>query len=347
MKILVIQLRQLGDILLTTPVLRELKRAIPGCNITFLSHSMGRLILDDCPFIDDYFNYGSDWSLRQETSLAKTLRERHYDIAFDFMGNPRSALYTLGSLARERVAFRSARFWCYNKTVPRNGPRQYIVRDKFRLLEASGITTDWNAADRLVLPWFEKDTAPVMKFIGQHPWATGTPLRVVLSPTHRREPRRWPLERFASLADFLARNWGAFVTWIWGPGEEADIDAAMSLCQEKTYKAPPTSFREMAALIANMDLFIGNSNGPSHVAVAAGTSSLQLHGPTSAINWCPMNEKHHAIQGKSMTDIALTSVVQKLEAMQADLLARASRQRAAGMRFNWAQHLSPATTQRP
>ncbi len=308
---------------------------------------MGRLILEDCPYLDNYFTYGSDWTLMQENSLASTLRKRDYDIAFDFMGNPRSALYTLGSLARERVAFRSARFWCYNKTVTRNGPRQYIVRDKFRLLEAAGLKPDWSMADRLILPWFEKDTAPVMKFIGQHPWATDTPLRVVLSPTHRREPRRWPLERYAALADYLARNWGAFVTWIWGPGEEPEIDAAMNLCKEKTYKAPPTSFREMAALIANMDLFIGNSNGPSHVAVASGTPSLQLHGPTSAINWCPMNERHHAIQAENMADISLTSVVQKLDSMQAGLMDLVATRRATGMRFNWVQPGASATSRHP
>jgi ADP-heptose:LPS heptosyltransferase len=337
MKILVVQLRQLGDILLTTPVLREIKRNIPGSSITFLSHNMGRLILDDCPFIDDYFTYGSDWTIRQEISLAATLRARKFDYAFDFMNNPRSALYTLGSLARERVAFRSARWWCYNNWVQRKGPEQYIVRDKFRILEAAGIRTNPQNADQLVLPWFEKETGPVMRFVGQHPWASDAPLRVALSPTHRREARRWPLDRYAALADFLARNWGAFVVWVWGPGEEGDIDAVMGMCKETTYKAPKTSFRELAALIANTDLFIGNSNGPSHVAVATGTPSLQLHGPTRASAWCPQNARHHAIQAASMDDVALSSVINELESMRPMLAAYADNRKSAGMRVNWVQ----------
>lgn len=337
MKILVVQLRQLGDILLTTPVLREIKQGIPGASITFLSHNMGRLILDDCPYIDDYFTYGSDWPLRQEISLAATLRARKFDVAFDFMNNPRSALYTLGSLARERVAFRSARWWCYTHWVPRKGPDQYIVRDKFRILESAGIRTNPDHADRLILPWFEKETGPVMRFVGQHPWASDAPLRICLSPTHRREARRWPLERYAGLADFLARNWGAFVIWLWGPGEESEIDSAMTLCKETTYKAPKTSFRELAALIANTDLFIGNSNGPSHVAVATGTPSLQLHGPTKASAWCPQTHRHQAMQGESMADIGLPAVIAKLEAMRPVLMTAADNRKAAGMRFNWVQ----------
>lgn len=343
MKILVIQLRQLGDILLTTPVLRELKRLVPGCSITFLSHQMGKLILEDCPFIDDYFTYGNDWSLQQEISLASTLRKRRFDFAFDFMNNPRSALYALGSLARERVAFRSARWWCYNHLVPRQGPKQYIVREKFRILESAGFKPNPDHADRLVLPWFEKDTAPVMRFVGQHPWASDAPLRIAISPTHRREVRRWPLERYAALADFLARNWGAFVVWQWGPGEESEIDAVMGMCNETTYKAPKTTFRELAALTANVDLFIGNSNGPSHVAVATGTPSLQLHGPTHAWAWCPQTERHSAIQGEgaSMSEIGLASVIAKLESMRPMLMACADNRRAAGMRVHWI-HPSPA-----
>lgn len=338
MKILVIQLRQLGDILLTTPVLRELKRLAPNCSITFLSHQMGKLILDDCPYVDDYFTYGTDWSLRQEMSLAATLRKRKFDFAFDFMNNPRSALYALGSLARERVAFRSARWWCYNHLVPRQGTHhQYIVRDKFRILESAGFNANPDHADRLVLPWFEKDTAPVMRFIGQHPWASDTPLRIAISPTHRREIRRWPIERYAALADFLARNWGAFITWQWGPGEESEIDAIMAMCRETSYKAPKTTFRELAALTANVDLFIGNSNGPSHVAVATGTPSLQLHGPTDAWAWCPQNQRHQSIQGGSMVEIGLASVVAQLDSMKPMLMAYADNRRASGMRVNWVQ----------
>ena len=83
---------------------------------------------------------------------------------------------------------------------------------------------------------------------------------------------------------------------MWGPGEEELIDKVMGLCKSLTFKAPPTSFREAAAIIANMDLFVGNSNGPSHVAVAVDVCSFQLHGHTDVTSWCPMSEKHRGIQ---------------------------------------------------
>jgi ADP-heptose:LPS heptosyltransferase len=77
-------------------------------------------------------------------------------------------------------------------------------------------------------------------------------------------------------------------------------------------KSPKTTFRELAALIGESHLFIGNSNGPSHVAVAMDTPSIQLHGPTSAVSWCPMTERHRAVQGRDMASIALVEVQQKI-----------------------------------
>jgi ADP-heptose:LPS heptosyltransferase len=177
----------------------------------------------------------------------------------------------------------------------------------------------------------------MMKFFSEHPWALDAPLRIAISPTHRRPVRRWPVERYATLADHLTRDWGAFVTWLWGPGEESEIDHIMGLCRESTYKAPKTSFRELAALIGNVDLFIGNSNGPSHVAVAAGTPSLQLHGPTKALSWCPMNDRHWAIQAESMDSIGVTEVVTQLDSLRARLQSYAVDRHDRGVRVNWAQ----------
>lgn len=346
-RILVIQLRQLGDILLTTPLFRAIKFNRPDVHLTFLSHEMGRLIIDGCPYVDEYFTYGNDWTLTMHLRLAKTLREREFDLVIDSMNNPRSAFYALATGARERIAFKSARSFVYTDTVTKSGESDYVVRERLRLVSAAGFSVPANDSLRLLLPWFEKHTAPVMKLMGSQPRFSADCLRVVLSPTHRREPRRWPLKSYAVLADLLTREWGAFVMWAWGPGEESVVDEAMSLCETPTFKAPATTFRELAALIANFDLFVGNSNGPSHVAVAVDTPSLQLHGPTSARAWSPLTDVHQALEGspaeggsKSDTNGAITSisvgmVYEKLQAMKPQLDLRAAARRKKGPRLNW------------
>src|SRR3954454_23768327 len=93
-RILLIQLRQLGDILLTTPCMRAVKRERPKAKLTVLTHSMGRLVLDNSPDVDEHFFYEDTWGLKDHWLLAKTLKEREFDTIIDFMGNPRSALLT-------------------------------------------------------------------------------------------------------------------------------------------------------------------------------------------------------------------------------------------------------------
>lgn len=340
-KILVVQLRQLGDILLTTPCLRAIKRERPKARLTVLTHGMGRLVLDHCPYLDEHFFYEADWSKRRELKLAKTLRERQFDLVLDFMGNPRSALYTFATGAPERVAWQSARGFLYTKTVPKPADPLYTVQDRFVMMRAAGFQPE---DESLVLPWFEAHTRPLMKMIGNDAVFRDASFRVVLSPTHRKPRRRWPLERYARLADRLIREWGAVILWIWGPDEEGVIDEVRALCEEKaTVKAPKTSFREMAALVGNCDLFIGNSNGPSHVAVANGTPSMQLHGHTSPRAWSPLTDRQRAIQAPprrpgadpEIADLSEDAVWAALTAMHPTIQAYVAEQRTKRPRLAW------------
>ena len=312
-RILVIQLRQLGDIILTTPAVRAIRRHEPDAQIDFLSHKMGRLVLGQNPDIDELLTYAESDSFRQQIALIRRLREKRYDLAIDFMYNPRSAFLAWISGSRQRVAFDSRRNLAYTEVVPKLPQSDYIVREKFALLKALGIPAE---DERLILPWQPQDAAVVQALQESSEAFRSGRLRIVLSPTHRRQERRWPLERYAALADYLSESWDACVIWLWGPGEEELVAEAMRLCRQKTMKAPPTNFSEMAAFLANVDLFIGNSNGPSHVAVSAQINSLQLHGPTLAVTWCPNNEAHQSIQARSMQEISLKQVLHQLETMR-------------------------------
>ncbi len=331
-RILLIQLRQLGDILLTTPALRAIRQAEPNAQIDFLSHQMGRLILADNPDIDEHLVYTDADSFRQHAALIKRLRSASYDLVFDFMYNPRSALLAWMTRAKSRIAFDSRRNLAYTTIVPKLAKSDYIVREKFALLRAVGMQAK---DERLILPWSPSDAQVVQKLAISEPSFQSAKLRVVLSPTHRRQERRWPLQRYAALADFLVNSFGACVVWLWGPGEEAVIDQCQSLCQSSTLKAPPTSFKEMAALLANVDLFIGNSNGPSHVAVSTQIHSLQLHGPTLALTWCPNSDSHQSIQAASMDALSLTEVTDRLETMRASLEKFHAARSQKGVRMSW------------
>jgi len=264
-----------------------------------MTYPMGRLIIPGNPLVRKHIIAPQEGVL-SSLRFAKELRRESYDVVFDFMATPRSSVIARMIPAKERIAFHTSRAPLFTQTVPRGKSEEYIVREKFRLLDAIGI----HSSDvRLMLPVAERDYDVARNFISSNPELSKSQMRVILSPTHRRAERRW-----AELAVWLETSRSAKVIWIWGPGEEGEIDAVMRLAKGAGVKSPKTSFRELAALIKESHLFLGNSNGPSHVAVAMDTPSIQLHGPTSAVSWCPMTERHRAVQRPSMDNISLVDV---------------------------------------
>lgn len=309
---LIIQLRQLGDILLTLPCARAIKQTFPDAHVSFLSHAMGKQLIEPCPCIDQAFYYRDDMTMAEWTSFLFNLRSQHFNTVFDMMSNPRSAWLSLFTRSDQRIGWRSGRGFCYQRALERNPEPVYIVQEKFRQLELLGIhSNDY----RLCMSWKkERDLKPWQDFAeGLHRQASLKgrstlnlkrgkafhPEVVALSATHRRANRRWPADRFAALADRITTELGWAVCWLWGPGEQKEVEAIQRLCTQPSYLAPKTNLAELTAFLSQCRLFVGNSNGPSHFAVAADVPSLQLHGHTDARSWCPQTDRHRSLQDPS------------------------------------------------
>ncbi|MCX6119353.1 MAG: glycosyltransferase family 9 protein [Proteobacteria bacterium] len=315
MKILLIQLRQLGDILLTTPAIRSVRKRHPECTLHVLTHSMGKLILADNPFLDEHIVLPSK-GLSENLNFLRRLRKERYDICVDFMCNPRSSFLSIVTQAPRRIGFETRRSLAYTECVPRLSGSDYIAIEKFRILKDL-TTTEQDI--RLDLPFAKKDSEIGRKFVHDLVSETGSTFVVCLSPTHRRDDRKWPPGHWVTMADHLALSFNAIVVWLWGPGELEEVKALQERTKLKTYLAPKTSFRELAGLIAQCQLFIGNSNGPSHVSVAVNTPSIQLHGPTDAPSWCPNTPRHRFIQSPSrQMDMDVSTVINMVEKVRSE-----------------------------
>ena len=162
------------------------------------------------------------------------------------------------------------------------------------------------------LYWEEKDTTSMKTWLKKLP---SSKLLVILSPTHRHPVRKWPGKNYIMLANYLQKEWKASIVWLWGPGEKIDVKNLASQTNTESYLAPQTTLQEAAALIHLSDLFIGNSNGPSHLAVGVGTNSVQLHGPTQFYSWSPATKKHRGVQSPSgkIEDIGFHAVTTEIE----------------------------------
>ena len=295
--ILVIQLRQVGDVLLTTPALKVLRGHYPHSRISFLTETGPSALLRGNPHLDALITRKRSNTLLEDARLVWELRKARYDLVIDFFCNPRSAWMSFLTGAPQRIApYHSGRTWWYTQTPEIESGKGYAAEDNLALLRAVGISGELKPpvlavseeAKRYIEEFFRKE-----HFLGQQAGPV-----ITIDPTSRRQAKRWIPERYVELADRLVEHYQATVIFIWGPGEQEMVTSLVDQGQYPHTLACSTDLVQLAALIQKSDLHIGNCSAPRHIAVAVGTPSLTIMGPTAAANWTYPSPLHRAIQGK-------------------------------------------------
>jgi ADP-heptose:LPS heptosyltransferase len=108
----------------------------------------------------------------------------------------------------------------------------------------------------------------------------------VIAPVHKHPICRWRPEGFAAVTDFLIQK-GLKVYTMWGPGEENTLKQLTSTYADRIGFLPPNDLRKIAAVLQKSKLFVANNSGSMHLAVAVGTPTVTIYGPTRAVDWNP------------------------------------------------------------
>jgi ADP-heptose:LPS heptosyltransferase len=122
---------------------------------------------------------------------------------------------------------------------------------------------------------------------------------IVFHPGAGKVKNRWPADRFAKLADRLAQDTGAQIYITEGPMDQAPVRDMVSLMKTPSIVVIRKTIREVAAILARMDLAVTNDTGIMHVAAAVGIPVLSLFGPTDGAQWAPVGSHHRCIQSVS------------------------------------------------
>ena len=301
--ILVIVFKGIGDVILTTPLLRALKKGVKGSRLYFLTKKPSRRVLELNPNLDGVF-------YREDSPLG-AIRRAGIDISIDFMRSSVSGFYSLFSGADKRLAFRYAggRLF-YNLMPEKKEGLGYTVLDRLQFLENLGAAPDGTQPDLFFRP---ENAAKAGAFLAAAAVAPGA-FTVTLDITSPRSHRRWAPELFARLADRLARGFAARVIFLWGPGELDYVKAAMSAAQEKHLLCPDFDLLDLAALQKRASLHVGLSSGPMHVAVSQGTPTFTVYAPqNSPVSWSPPGPAHAWVQG-ALDELPFEAVWEKLSA---------------------------------
>ncbi len=293
-RILVIKLRAVGDVVLSTIVLKNLREAFPHASLEFLTEKGGAGVLQGNPFIDRCLVY--DRTRMTGPGLIRQVRKGRYDLVIDLFGNPRTALLTLLSGAQYRVGYRfRGRTYAYNAVVEPRGSSVHNTQFNLDALERIGIPI----IDRSlhIVPG-KHDEEKIEDF-----WRREIPVGVAVVALHSGggwRTKRWPEERFAAVADKIQSQHGAAILLPWGPGEEPDVERIRSNMKTRAIIPPSTTLLELAALLRRCSLVVTNDSGPMHIAAAMGTPVVGIFGPTSPRLQGPYGAKATTVRNESL-----------------------------------------------
>lgn len=163
-------------------------------------------------------------------------------------------------------------------------------------------------AERLpMLKTTPRDDAAISRKLSKAKADAGAPL-VGLFPGAGHPSRRWPLEQFASLADFLVRNDQVKVVVFLGPEERAFAKDVRQQFPSSVIILDQLTIPQLASAQARLAAFVSNDTGPMHIASAVGTPVVLLIDKRAPESYLPQGDRHRVIYSSVITDIAVEEV---------------------------------------
>jgi len=283
-----VQTAFLGDVVLTTPLLRVL--AARHGPVDVVTTPAAAPLLDTHPAVRQVIRYdkrGADRGWSGVAALARRLREAHYEVAYVPHRSLRSALLALWARVPRRVGFRDG--WRSLYTESRLRPARGHEVD--RLLALAG---DDHAIRTPSIGLTQADHGAAAAFVESA--ALGSEV-LALAPGSIWGTKRWP--HFADLAGRLAASHAVAV--VGGPADEALAAAIVDRVRASGGRAASgcgkLTLRESAALLARCRLLVTNDSAPLHFAQAVGTPTVAIFGPTvPSFGFGPLNPGDRVVE---------------------------------------------------
>lgn len=302
-KILLIKPRGIGDIILSTIVLENLKSVFPHSKIHYLTETFARRAVENNPFVSKIITFNKkDFVL----SIIKKVRREKYDLIFDLWSNPKTAQVTFLSGAKYRVGFeKHGRKYAYNFLGKNGTMGKHAAEDNLVLLNAFDIPI---ISKKVIYKTTEQEKEFAEKFLNSlnHQYE----LKLIgIIPSGGWESKRCDPVKWIEICNEINKKYNVKFLILWGPGDEKDSKIIFDALKTKSILIPETNFGQLSALIEKCDLVIANDSGPMHVSAALGKPTLGIFGPTDPEAHRPFAENSSYVIHSELFCIICTKLV--------------------------------------
>lgn len=305
-KILVINTKFLGDLIVSSPGIRSLRKTYPNAEIVFLLRKGFEDILIDNPNINKIISFDPDLKgnfnfvkMIGGVKFIKKIKSEKFDLVIALHPGDRIAFWSWFSKAKQRIAPRKQSFgFLFNNLVDVYENSINYIEYYNKIFNAAGVTIDSNRTEFFISnnanQWANeciKRNNLVEKniLIGIHPGAS--------------EPSKmWKKENFKLLIDLILSVKNCFIILFEGPQDEEIFKYLKNSIDNKNLLFIKTNILNVAALIKKCRLFVTHDTGTRHLAVAVGTPTIALIPEDNKKYWDFYSEQqnHYSIIGKRL-----------------------------------------------
>ena len=282
----------IGDVVMISPALKALRESYPDARIEIVARPHVAGCFQRHPWVDDVIVHEPRTRHKGPLGfwrLTSELRQRRYDLAVLFQKAFGAALMAKMAGVPRRVGYDTDLRASMLTHVIHETPQDRLIHhvEYFMRVAREAGCTPGEFPRRVYFHFDEENRVFAETFLAKHE-SSRFKFLAVFATGASKPGRAWHADRFATLAAHLARERGAGIVVVGGPGDRADADTVLAEVGDAGIDAVgATSVRQMAALIERCRVFVGNDSGPMHVAAALDVPVLAIFGPGSPAKTAP------------------------------------------------------------
>ena len=289
-----------GDAVMTVPALRNLRRLFPNSHITLATRSSAMGLFSEAEFLDDLLVHEGS-GLRSIVHQVRDWRRRNFDLAVLLPNSIETAL--VASLARVpmRIGYATdgrQRLLTHPLDLPDWRSSQHEVFYYLNIIArlewlVNREQTFLNTQPDASLEVAETRKVAALDFLrhnGIKGITDGHPLIAICPGSINSRAKRWPAERYATLADRFIDECCADILLIGSAAEEdVSLEVSERMRNNPVMLTGKTKLAELVAVLSLVDLLVTNDTGPAHIAAALGRPTLVIFGPTNPLTTRPFS----------------------------------------------------------